>query len=77
MQALGEGVDVHIFFGSHAGRGLFALHRERKRLVTDSICPHSGVAYLHVDVGVGDNSGRLEAIGQGVRPLLDLPVGEV
>jgi hypothetical protein len=42
-----------------------------------SIRPHSAIPYLQVDVGVGDDSGRLEPIGQGVRPLLDLPVGEV
>jgi hypothetical protein len=48
-----------------------------ERLVADSIRPHSGVPYLHVDVGVGDDSGRLQTIGQGVRPLLDLLIGEV
>jgi hypothetical protein len=37
----------------------------------------SGVLYLHVDLQVRDGSGRIEAVGQGVRPLLDLSIGEV
>jgi hypothetical protein len=37
----------------------------------------SGAPDLHIDLRVGDNPGRVEAVGQGMRPLLDLLIGEV